>query len=324
VDSPEHLGIDPGRVLSERICDLDMRLFNFAHPGAGALFPIAGSLLLWACGWRTGGDSLPSGISRFPQDLNRADLEAVGIYEDGWVSKRAVVNLEQPTGEQVLAVRGVVPKIADAGFRTEIEVRVDDRGLVRRSVGPGDFRISAPVERGREKRRVTIVFSETQQLPGNDGRDVGAQIQFLGFESVDAAESQGSTDIVRGADIELRSGWGVLETFRKESFRWVENDAQVVIRASEPGDAALALVVEPGPGIEGRPFVLKVLDGSGRQVDAAKVNRRGRVELSLPVQAGDNEFRLHIEGGGKRIADDPRVLNFRVFRIETEPGGTGA
>jgi hypothetical protein len=119
----------------------------------------------------------------------------------------------------------------------------------------------------------------------------------------------------------LGSGWGVLETFRNEVFRWVENDAQLLLTASKSGDVTLALFVEPGPGVGG-PFLLKILDGSGRQVNAVKVDRRKSVELSLPVEAGkQNEFRLHVDGGGKRTPQDPRVLNFRVFRIETATAG---
>ena len=31
------------------------------------------------------------------------------------------------------------------------------------------------------------------------------------------------------------------------------------------------------------------------------------------------EFRLHVDGGGKSAPNDPRILNFRVFRLEAEP-----
>jgi hypothetical protein len=66
--------------------------------------------------------------------------------------------------------------------------------------------------------------------------------------------------------------------------------------------------------------VLKVLDATGRQMDAVRVQRRQTVELLLPVEAGKpNEFRLHVDGGGKPAPNDPRILNFRVFRIESAP-----
>jgi hypothetical protein len=43
------------------------------------------------------------------------------------------------------------------------------------------------------------------------------------------------------------------------------------------------------------------------------------VKLFVPVEAGKtNEFRLHVDGGGKKAPNDPRVLNFRVFEVKLE------
>jgi hypothetical protein len=125
-----------------------------------------------------------------------------------------------------------------------------------------------------------------------------------------------SGDIVRGVGVELGNGWGVVETFRGETFRWVDNDAHIRVTGSQSGDAALLLVVEPGPGVSGKPFLLKALDDSGRQVAAVRVARRGTVQLFVPVGDGKpSEFRLHVDDGGKAAPHDPRILNFRVFEI---------
>jgi hypothetical protein len=114
-------------------------------------------------------------------------------------------------------------------------------------------------------------------------------------------------------------GWGGVETFQGETFRWVDNDAQVRVASDKSGDAAISLKVEPGPGVGG-PFLLKVLDPSGRQVASALVNRRETIDLFVPVEAAKtNEFRLHVTGGGRKTPNDPRILNFRVFRIGAEP-----
>ena len=110
------------------------------------------------------------------------------------------------------------------------------------------------------------------------------------------------------------------ETFRGETFRWVENDARILVTTSRPGDATVVLLVEPGPGFGGGAFLLKAFDVSGRQVAAVKVDRRKRVELPVPVEPGKpNDFRLHVDGGGRRTPRDPRILNFRVLQIEAVP-----
>jgi hypothetical protein len=258
-------------------------------------------------------------VSRFPYDLKNAQINASGIYEDAWVAETAAVDLEQPEGKQAVTVRGTIPQVAGAAFQTEVELRVDDRSVARRTVGPGDFQIAAPVTGKPGRRRVEVGFSKTQDLPGADGRAVGARLEFLGFEPARASEGHGPADILASPGMQLGEGWGVLETFRNETFRWVDNDAQLILTPAKAEDGHLLVTLEPGPSI-GRPMVLKTLDASGRQIDAVRVQRRQTVELLLPVDAGKpNEFRLHVDGGGKPAPNDPRILNFRVFRIESVP-----
>lgn len=265
-------------------------------------------VLLSSCG----GSGDDSRLSRFPADIKDAKREASGIYDDGWVETGSAT-LVQPSGGQALTVRGMVPNLGNTNFQTTVELRVDDKSVGTKTVGPGDFQFSAPVASPAGKHRITAAFHPAQQLPGGDGRMVGARLQFLGFEPASRVASSG--DIVRGAGIELGGGWGAVETFKGETFRWVDNDAQIRVTAAQ-GDVGLSLVVEPGPGLDGKPFLLKVMDASGHQVAAARVDRRIAVQVFVPVEPGKpNEFRLHVDGGGKPAKGDPRIMNFRVLRI---------
>lgn len=275
--------------------------------------------LICSCGRGPGG-SLPSSLSRFPSDLGNPGLDLTGIDEDGWIGEVGSVTLQQPAGEQMFTIRGMVPRIDQPDFQTQVELRVDNQSVATKTVGVGDFRISAPAPGVAVKRHVAVRFSATQKLPGRDGRLVGARLQFLGFEPAKAGALNATSDIVRGNGIELGAKWGPLETFRSETFRWVENDAQIRIVTAKSGDVALSMVVASGPGIGNRAFVLKVLDESGRQVNAVHVEKGGRVKFFLPVEAGKpNNFRLHVDDGGKPAHNDPRILNFRVFQIEADP-----
>ena len=272
-------------------------------------------LLSLAC---CGGSSNRSRLSRFPSDLTDPQRETSGIYQDAWAEENASATLEQPSGDQALGIRGMVPNLGNTSFQTKVELLVDNKSMGTKTVGPGDFQFSAGVASEPGKHRVAVAFTPVQQLPGGDGRMVGARLQFLGFERASRKASSG--DIVRGPGVELGSGWGVVETFRGETFRWVDNDAQIRLAASHAGDALLSLVVEPGPGEGGKPFLLKALDESGRQVAAVRVERRATVKLFVPVESGKpNAFRLHADGGGKPAGNDPRILNFRVFQIGVDP-----
>ena len=257
--------------------------------------------------------SLPSELSRIPEDLASTQLEIHGIYPDGWLGETVSCNLQQLGHSDFLSMRGTVPKIENGDFRTDLSLSIDGREMGHRSLGPGDFEMSVPVEKGEGKRRIVMIFSNSQILPGADGRLVGARLAFMGFGS----GYSGVHDVVRGPGIELGSGWGPVETFRNETFRWIENNAQITVSPSRQHSVVLNLLVEPGPGVGEKGFVLKVLDSNGDLSAAQFVQGRVPVEFVLPsATVARTEFRLHVDNGGKRLSDDPRILNFRVFRVE--------
>jgi hypothetical protein len=121
-----------------------------------------------------------------------------------------------------------------------------------------------------------------------------------------------TTDIVPGdGSVAIGAGWYAVESQNGESFRWVSNDA--VFNAS--GTSDLAIDIEPGPGADSKPLVLRVFDKSGHQIQADEITRRQTLTLYLQPGASGNTYRLHVDGGGKKVANDPRTLNFRVFHI---------
>jgi hypothetical protein len=271
--------------------------------------------LLAGCGRET--QSPPSALSRFPDHLSNPQLEPSGVFSDGWVAETAAVNLEHPAGRRVLVVRGTVPEIDRPEFRTNLRVSIDGREVARQPLGTGDFSIEAPAGEAAGRRRVTLAFDSSQQLPDGDGRTVAARLSFLGFE-YPSAKSRLGAEIVHAPGVRLGSGWNTLETFKNETFRWVANDAQFFVEAAAPERRRFRLTVEPGPGVGGKPFVLEIRDASGRQVDAVEVRRRETVQLFVPLEGGrENEFRFHVEGGGRSAPNDQRILNFRVLRIES-------
>ena len=122
-------------------------------------------------------------------------------------------------------------------------------------------------------------------------------------------------DIVLSSALHLGEGWGVLERFDDDIFRWVENDAEIIV---QPGaqPAHIAFEIEPGPGLGGGELALEMLDSAGVQVGSQVLSGRQTAGFFLPVGSERPErFRLHSEGGGHRISSDPRILNFRVFSV---------
>lgn len=263
--------------------------------------------------------SPPSSLDEFPADLTHPDLEYSGIYEDGWVSESAFFALYEADAAARLAVRGTMPLIGDPSFSSELRVRVDGREVARRSLTPGDFEVQVPAPTGGGRRRVDLEFSNMQQLPGVDRRPVAALLRFVGFEAVSGpgVSPRAVPDVVTTVSgLRLGVGWHEVETSDGESFRWVDNDADIFV--TDPGRAhsGLSLDIEPGPGVASRPFTLNVPDSNGQTVGLFEVRGRQRVDVALPSgHVPVRGFRLHVDGGGQGVPDDPRTLNFRVFKL---------
>jgi hypothetical protein len=186
----------------------------------------------------------------------------------------------------------------------ELLIKEKDQTLARTTV-KGRQMVSlelAPVE--PTVRKLMLHVEGGGKAAPNDGRVLNFRVFKLTF--VPAPVDVLPPEI--GA--KLGSGWYPLETFNGETFRWAGEDAKLSV--SEPGAArSLLIEVEPGPGVNSKPFVLRVLDDAGVQITEAQVKTRQVVEI--PVN-GPTSLTLHAEGGGKSIGSDKRIMNFRVFQ----------
>jgi hypothetical protein len=121
-------------------------------------------------------------------------------------------------------------------------------------------------------------------------------------------------DDIFGSGVEFRGkGWHRLEYSGAERFRWVTQDAELVVRTTDKR-RSLALLVEPGPGVGFRPFHLLVTLSNGEVVARVLVNGLTYVKVPVPAPCGRvTALYLTTEEGGLPVAGEPRILNFRIF-----------
>ena len=108
-------------------------------------------------------------------------------------------------------------------------------------------------------------------------------------------------------------GFYPLEQPAGSAFRWVSGDA--VVALGRDRGSTLAFEVEPGPGLESKPFVLHVDGPDGTQVMRAGIDGRTTVHVPLDVLGDAVHLTLRAEGGGCVVAGDPRTLNYRIFAV---------
>ncbi len=124
----------------------------------------------------------PGHLADFPADLANPNLEYSGIYEDGWVSEAAFLNLKQTNPASPLVLQGALPELKDSAFSTELIILVEGQEAIRQMLKPGEFKIQLAVPPGNSRRRIDLRFSKFQRLPAGDDRPVAAQLKFIGFK----------------------------------------------------------------------------------------------------------------------------------------------
>jgi hypothetical protein len=149
----------------------------------------------------------------------------------------------------------------------------------------------------------------------NGGNTIAADPRVLNFRVFRVATEQHIADPVVLRPIRFGKNWGVVEHYSGDTFRWIDNDAEFSLPAGHR--RKVYVTAESGPGIGTPKFALDVLDASGKHVSTVSISSKQQVAITLPDSS--NTFRFHVANGGKHIASDARVLNFRVFRLGRTP-----
>jgi hypothetical protein len=202
----------------------------------------------------------------------------------------------------------------DAGTCDGAELPSD---LAPGATGTGIVPVVAPAMPGRHLLRLSVVQDGVAWFDDIDpDNGVAASVGIW----VDSLPSEQRNDILpTSRDVALGDGWFDAETHAGSTFRWASNDAAVHIAALTPHAHLLQLVVEPGPGLGGKPLHLTASTADGRLLGDATVTSRSAVAFMLPPER-PHAFTvvLHVEGGGLIGAGDPRTLNFRALGISVE------
>ncbi len=127
-----------------------------------------------------------------------------------------------------------------------------------------------------------------------------------------------------GSGLLFGKGWLPVERYSAdEPFRWAGQYAELLLERPPDGVSGLAVELEPGPGTGSAPLDLEVIAEGYRVLAHVNVGRRSRLHLPLePPLPARIWFRVH--QGGLPAEHDPRVLNFRAFRVDWERRGSNA
>ncbi len=247
-----------------------------------------------------------------------------------WIEDNAEITIiSEQAGEHTLELAFAAGPGAD-GAPLEVQVLDEDEQLAARGLVRGRREMFVPVtlEANRARTYRLHVIGGGARVP-HDPRVLNLLVFHCGWCTGVPPEQAASrtSGVIKqrtasywddiappDAGIGFGRGWYEREADDLESFRWAANNAELIVRSTEKPRRAVALDIEPGPGVDGQPFELQLRDEADNLVDCAAVAERGVVSLTLPLAAEQcSVYRLCVPGGGQPLAGDPRTLNFRVF-----------
>jgi hypothetical protein len=240
-------------------------------------------------------------VSHFPNYLGNPSLEYSGVYEDGWVGESSFLRLLQPARSSILRIRAMVPGLAPQS--STLQVVAGRLTVAQVALRQGDNDVKIPLTGTSQIQRIELHFDRAANVHSPDSRPVSALLHSIGFEEVATERKEIAAGPITNGD-----RWYPFETYGGNSFR-------CRITSSKPAKGILAIELESGPGLASKPFRLE-LRGERGKVSVLSAHG-GREVLRVPVglSAGNNNFSLHITGGGAPTPNSPRTLNFRVFSL---------
>ena len=123
----------------------------------------------------------PACLSDFPADLNNRHLEYSGIYEDGWISEQSFFVLSSNIDSKFLVLSGFIPQIKNPQFSSLLKISVNGEEVAQQKIKIGNFELKIPIQATEKRQHIDISFTDYQKLPGDDGRIVGAKMEYIGF-----------------------------------------------------------------------------------------------------------------------------------------------
>lgn len=257
---------------------------------------------------KTPGDGIVFGAGWFPLETFKGDTFR-------WATNDAAVTACPDTNDRTLALQlEPGPGINGTNTPTAHIAVMGNHGDAAKATLKGRQWVKVSI--GNDFPAETFVIhaeSQNHSAPGDK--------RILNYRVISAA--LGSTigqckrEIVfDGSPLRLGANWYPYETSAGKSFRWVRDNAQLVLTTAQAKPFTLVLGIAPGPSL-GETLALSADDGRGNHVAASPVappsTLPSYVAFQFPAEPAATTITLSAPSKHLPVTKDPRTLNFRVF-----------
>jgi hypothetical protein len=259
----------------------------------------------------------PQAIKSFPADLLKPGVSFSGIYNDGWITEVARLQLLSEKKVGRIRIKGEVPGFNKLRAGATIGVMVDGQEVARRRFQPGDFELEAAIPETEGPRWIELRADTTDRLSAADQRV--ASIRLTSLELVGGSPEEQARALMPPQAIKsfpadlLKPGL---------SFSGIYNDgwaAEVArIRLGSEKKAGRIRLTGVVPGFN------RLHEGAtiGVVVDGQEVARHRfrpgdfELEAAIPEIEGPRWIELRSDMSDRLSAADPRIASILLKSVE--------
>lgn len=121
--------------------------------------------------------------------------------------------------------------------------------------------------------------------------------------------------VTEGEGIRFGAGWYGVEQYVQELFRWMSEEAEIILERPRDADPRLLLDLDVGPSARGGTLTLEVLDAAGTVLASTSLRERSKVILRMPDNISSAVLRLRVRGDWVALETDARFLRVRLFDV---------
>jgi hypothetical protein len=258
----------------------------------------------------------PQAIKSFPADLLQPGLSFSGIYNDGWVTEVARIQLGSEKKVGRLRLKGEVPGFNRLRAGATIGVVVDGQEVARRQFQPGDFELEATIPESEGPRWIELRSDTTDRLSAADPRV--ASIRLISLELLEGSAEQ-ARDLLPPQAIKsfpadlLNPGLSFSGIYNDG---WAAEIARIRLGSEKKAGRIRLKGVVPGFNrLRGGATIAVLVDG---QEVARRQFQPGDFELeaAIPETEGPRWIELRSDTSATLSAADPRVASILLKSIE--------
>lgn len=263
------------------------------------------------------------------------ESDSSGLFR--WADNDATLLLSPPPSVATPLQLDIEPGASAGGQPLPFEIDDSSSTVLYRTTISGRVSLTMTVPAGTTALQLHV-DSPDVAVPG-DPRTLNFRVYSAGWEDSPAshyaasylAQIDAPSDVVPSASVSaaqggqlpndglfVGDGWYPVENSGGTTWRWMDNDAYIVVTHPTKSQSSLQVDLQPGPSLGSDNATVSLVDEQGNSVGSLPLRGNRQVwSVNLPLPSEPVvAFQLVVSGSADAVVpNDSRTLNLRVYKL---------